>query len=136
MIFVDTNLVSESVRALPDPRVAAWIRANDTELAISTVALAEIAFGIERIRPDERARRLTEFLAELRNHFAVRIYPFDEESAMIYGAIMGEASRQGRALSVPDGMIAAIALRHNSALATRNTAHFHIAGLRTVNPWE
>lgn len=135
MIFADTNLISEMVRPRPDAKAAAWIRKNDFQLALSTVVLAEIKFGIERIRPDERARALEGFFRETRQHFAGRIHAFDEPSAIVYGEIMGEASRRGRKLSVPDGMIAAIALRHGAALATRNATHFRVDGLELIDPW-
>ena len=135
MIFLDTNVLSEPMRPKADPRVVAWIEKNQGKLAISTVVLAEIAFGIERIRPDQRAKRFEGFLARTRSHFNGRIHGFDEGSAMIYGVIMGEAYRKGRALTVPDGMIAAIALYHNAALATRNTSDFEVLKIKLVNPW-
>lgn len=135
MIFADTNLVSETVKLRPDSHATAWIRAHDADLAISTIVLAEISFGIERIRPDARAKRLGGFLEDLRHHFAGRIFPFDEESALVFGALMGEASRRGRAVAVADGMIAAVALRHGAALATRNKSDFDFLRLKLVNPW-
>ncbi len=54
----------------------------------------------------------------------------------MYGEIMGDASRQGRAMSVPDGMIAAIARVNHAKLATRNISHFQHCGLDLINPWE
>jgi predicted nucleic acid-binding protein len=124
------------MRPKANERVVAWIGTNQGKLAISTIVLGEIAFGIERIRPDQRARRFEGFLARTRSHFAGRIHGFDEESAMIYGVIMGEAHRRGRDLTVPDGMIAAIALHHNAILATRNTADFSFLKMKLANPWE
>ena len=136
MIFLDTNVVSEVMRPIPFAAVLAWLARNDGELALSAVVIAEISFGIERLRPAERAARLARSFGDIRQHYSTRIFPLDEAAALIYGAIMGEASRQSRPLSPPDAMIAAIALRHNAALATRNTAHFRFEGLRIVNPWE
>jgi predicted nucleic acid-binding protein len=37
------------------------------------------------------------------------VFAFTEEAALGYGEIMGDAARQGRRMSAPDGMIAAIA---------------------------
>lgn len=48
MIFVDTNVISETLRKTPDAAVMAWLARNDAELALPTVAIAEIAFGIKR----------------------------------------------------------------------------------------
>lgn len=135
MIFLDTNVLSETLRPRPHSGVEAWLTRFDVELALSTVVIAEVAHGIQRIRPDQRADRWETNLSYWRQRLAGEIYPFTEEAAVIYGAIMGDASRRGRAMSVPDGMIAAIALANEGKLATRNTAHFEGCGLSLINPW-
>ena len=55
MTFLDTNVISETLRKTPNPAVIAWLVRNDAELALPTVTIAEIAFGIGKIRPDQRA---------------------------------------------------------------------------------
>jgi predicted nucleic acid-binding protein len=47
--------------------VIAWLVRNDAELALPTVTIAEIAFGIGKIRPDQRAARLEQGLASWRH---------------------------------------------------------------------
>ena len=47
MIFLDTNVVSETLKRTPDPAVTSWLARFDVELALSTVAIAEVAYGIE-----------------------------------------------------------------------------------------
>ncbi len=135
MIFLDTNLVSEIVKPQPSAKVIAWLTKHDLSLALSTIVLAEITYGIEKIRPDERARRLEGFPAELQRRYAGRLYSFDQESALLYGVLMGHSRRQGRILSTADGMIAAIALRHQGELATRNGDDFVLPHLIVHNPW-
>ena len=124
MIFVDTNVISESLKKTPDPAVLAWLVRNDAELALPTVTIAEVAFGIQKIRPDERADRLEQGLSRWRHRFADRIFGLTEEAALAYGEIMGAATRQGRGMSAPDGMIAAIARVNGGRLATRNLNDF------------
>jgi hypothetical protein len=51
---------------------------NDAGLALPTVTIAEIAFGIRKIRPDPRAARLARGLVSWRHRFADRIFPFTE----------------------------------------------------------
>jgi hypothetical protein len=46
LIFLDTNVVSETLRKTPNPAVIAWLVRHDAELALPTVTIAEIAFGI------------------------------------------------------------------------------------------
>ncbi len=135
MIFLDTNVVSETLKKTPSENVLAWLVRFDAELALPTVAIAEIAFGIEKIRPDERAGRLAQGLADWRRRFAGRIFGLTEEAALAYGEIMGEAARGGRPMSVPDGMIAAIARVNGGRLATRNGRDFVGTGVELVDPW-
>jgi predicted nucleic acid-binding protein len=136
VIVLDTNVTLEAARPTPAQRVADWLNENDAALALTTVTLAEILFGIERTREAERARRLTLFFDHMRQRFKGRIFAFDEESALIYGKIMGAVSLNGRPVFIPDGMIAAIVMRHQSVLATRNVRDFAVLGLKVVNPWE
>lgn len=136
MIFVDTNVVSETLKKSPDEAVIAWLVRHDAELALPTVTIAEIAFGIQKIMPDQRATRLAQGLSEWRRRFAGRIFGLTEEAALAYGDIMGAASRQGAGMSAPDGMIAAIAKVNGGRLATRNLADFRTAGLDLISPWE
>ena len=136
MIFLDTNVVSETLKKAPDEAVIAWLVRFDAELALPTVTIAEIAFGIAKVRPDQRADRLEQGLLDWRRRCADRIFGFTEEAAIAYGDIMGEATRKGRGMSAPDGMIAAIARINGGRLATRNRKDFETAGLNLISPWE
>jgi hypothetical protein len=126
LIFLDTNVVSETLKKSPSPAVVAWLVRFDVELALPTVTIAEIAFGIHKILPDRRASRLDEGLAAWRRRFADRIFGLTEEAALAYGELMGAATRQGLSMSAPDGMIAAIARVNGGRLA----------GLDLVSPWD
>ncbi len=136
MIFLDTNVVSETLRKAPDPAVIAWLVRYDAELALPTITIAEIAFGIAKVRPDERAARLEHGLADWRHRFAGRIFGLTEEAALAYGEIMGDAFRQGLGISAPDGMIAAIVRVNGGRLATRNLTDFKVAGVELISPWD
>jgi predicted nucleic acid-binding protein len=136
VIFLDTNVVSETLRKSPDPAVIAWLVRYDAELALSTVTIAEIASGIARIQPDQRAVRIEQGLADWRRRFADRVFALTEEAALAYGEFMGTATRQGLGMSAPDGMIAAIARVNGGRLATRNLMDFRTTGLDLISPWE
>lgn len=135
MIFLDTNVISETLRKAPDDAVIAWLVRHDAELALPTVTIAEIAFGIQKIRPDQRAERLEHGLSDWRRRFADRIYGLTQEAAVAYGDLMGEATRHGQPMSAPDGMIAAIARVNGGRLATRNLSDFASTGLELISPW-
>ena len=114
----------------------AWLVGNDAELALPTVTIAEISFGIRKIRPDQRTVRLEQGLASWRHRFADRIFPFTEAAALAYDELMSAALRQGRSMTAPDGMIAAIARINGGRLATRNLPDFETTGLDLVSPWD
>jgi len=113
-----------------------WLAAHDELLAVSTVTIAEIAFGIEKIRPDERSERLAAGLNDWRQRFADRIFPLTDQAALLYGELMGVTYRSGVGVSVPDGMIAAIVKANRGQLATRNTKDFEPLNLDLINPWD
>lgn len=136
MIFLDTNVVSETLRKAPSSAVTAWLVRHDAEIALPTVTIAEIALGIAKIQPDQRAARLEQGLADWRRRFADRIFGLTEEAALAYGEIMGTASRRGNGMSAPDGMIAAITRVNGGRLATCNLADFRTTGLELISPWD
>jgi predicted nucleic acid-binding protein len=136
LIFLDTNVISETLKKAPEPGVIAWLVRHDAELVLSTVVIAEIAFGIQKIRPDQRADRLEQGLSDWRRRFADRIFGLTEAAALAYGGVMGEAARKGRGMSAPDGMIAAIARINGGRLAMRNLNDFQTTGLELISPWE
>jgi predicted nucleic acid-binding protein len=136
LIFLDTNVVSETLRRAPNEAVMAWLERYDAELGLPTVTIAEIAFGIWKIRPDQRALRLEQALTDWRQRFADRIFGFTEAAALAYGDIMGSEVRQGRPMTAPDGMMAAITRVNGARLATRNLSDFATTGLDLISPWD
>ena len=136
MIFLDTNVVSEDLRTGPNPAVLEWLVRNDRDIALSTVVVGEVWFGIYKIRPDERSKRLAMGLDRWQRRFSGRIFPFNEAACRVYGELMGEAARKGRGMEPLDGMIAAIAKVNLGKLATRNIRHFETTGLELIDPWK
>ena len=137
MILVDTNVVSEPMKAQGDLRVAAWLDRQSAEtLFVATISIAEILFGVAALPAGRRRVRLAEaFETEVQRLFTGRIMSFDLAAARAYASIMSGARARGLAISVADGQIAAIAAANRLSVATRDEAPFRAAGLRTVNPW-
>jgi predicted nucleic acid-binding protein len=135
LIFLDTNVVSETMKRQPDSRIINWIVLNAKDIALPTVTIAEICFGIEKIAEEVRAQRFASSLTNLCTQFAIRIYSFDEKSAHVYGRLMAASERRGRPMETQDCMIAAITLSNNARLATRNGKDFVATGVPLVDPW-
>jgi len=80
---VDTNVISEVMRPVPEPRVLRWLNAHaDETLYLSTTILAELLSGLEAMTDGQRKLGLQELLHRLRAEwFAGRVLPFTEEAA-------------------------------------------------------
>ena len=74
-------------------------------------------------------------VSDVKPRFMGRIVGLDSDAADIWGRIAAEARKRGQVVSTPDAMIAAIALRHNLSIVTRNEVDFIPTGAPTVNPW-
>ena len=137
MILVDTNVVSEPLRKAPEPRVAEWLDAQALEtLYLSAITVAELRFGVWSLPAGRRLDRLREDLEErVLPMFAGRVLPFDLAASQAYAELMAKAQSEGRMIPVSDAYIAATAAANGLMVATRDTAPFEAAGLKTVDPW-
>lgn len=76
MIVLDTNVVSELMRAEPAPRVLAWVRANsDNGLYTTAVTVAEIRYGIARLPEGRRRESLHQAANEIFSAFPRQVLP-------------------------------------------------------------
>jgi len=138
VILLDTNVLSELMRPMPDPNVVRWLDAwPESDVWISAVTVAEIRLGIAILSAGKRKELLLDLAEQMfQEDFPNRCLPFDCEAAGEYALIVSERSRQGHPISVEDAQVAAIAGTAGIALATRNTKDFSdIAELRLVDPW-
>jgi predicted nucleic acid-binding protein len=135
--LLDTNVVSEWVKAAPDPGVVAFTEETDEDAAfLSVVTLAELQFGVERLAEGARRKRLEQWLAgELAERFEGRVLGLDRAAAVEWGKLMAQAQRAGRPMSEMDAWIAATAKVHGFTIVTRNHGDFEAAGCATMNPW-
>ena len=137
MIILDTNVVSELLRTAPDPKVVAWLAAEDgADVHLTAINEAELRLGVA-IMPDGRRR---EALAEalegiLMEEFRGRILPFDSAAATAYAGIVAVRRAAGRPISQLDAQIAAVAQIHGADLATRNVRDFEGCDIDVINPW-
>lgn len=139
MIFLDTNVLSEVMRPVPNANVIAWLdRQDPAELLLTAITVAEILYGIRRLPDSSRQATLFKMANSLfEEEFAQRILPFDAAVAMHYAELVCQRQQQGRPISVADAQIASICRSVDGAsLATRNVRDFSGIGLALVNPWE
>lgn len=136
--LVDTNVVSEMIRPVPDATVVDWCRATKKEqLFLSVVSLGEIRKGLTIMPAGSRRDQIEKTINTLvPEWFSGRILPMSQAIAERWGVLEGQRQLLGRPLHVPDAQIAATALEYNVILVTRNVKDFQHLDLPIVNPWE
>ena len=137
MIIIDTNVVSELMRATPDPAVLAWFagHAADT-LFLTAISEAELRTGAAILPVGQRRDRLVGAIdAMIDQDFAGRILPFDSPAARCYAETAAARRAAGKPIMDADCQIAAIARACNAAIATRNVKDFEGCGIDVINPW-
>jgi toxin FitB len=138
MILLDTNVVSEPARPIPDPRVMNWIDAQAVEsLYLSSTVLAEWLTGVEKLPHGRRRQEMEELIHQmLKELIGTRVLSFDRMAAELHVKLMTSADAKGIVVSFADCQIAAVAKLHDLTVATRDTRPFVAMGVRVINPWE
>ena len=137
MFVLDTNVVSELMRPVPEPAVTAWVADQAaSSLYLTAVGEAELRFGVA-IMPEGARRDAVAAAVEalLREDFAGRILPFDSEAAAAYATLAATRRAAGRPVAQADAQIAATAAANSMAVVTRNSDDFAGTGVQVVNPW-
>ncbi|HNR30042.1 MAG TPA: type II toxin-antitoxin system VapC family toxin [Candidatus Hydrogenedentes bacterium] len=127
--LLDTNICIELIRRR-NAKVLGRLRRHAVgEVAISTITLAELAYGVEKsARPEQNRIALSLFCAPL------DILLFDDAAATAYGVVRADLERKGRPIGPMDLLIAAHALSAGLVLVTNNEREFRRArGLRVEN---
>lgn len=138
MLLLDTNVVSElrKVRSgRADGQVAAWAQTVDAaSLFVSAISIMELEMGVLQIerRDSRQGALLRQWLDEqVLPEFTGRILPVDATVALRCARLHVPDPRSER-----DALIAATALVHGMAVATRNVADFIATGVALVDPWQ
>ena len=131
--LLDTNVLSEGVKPVPDARVMANLQRHADELALPAPAWHELRFGWLRMPDGKRKDAIGLYLQRVVGQLPV--LPYDEAAARIHAELRDQQQRAGRPLPFVDGQIGAIAIANGLTLVTRNRKDFEgLPGLR-VGDW-
>ncbi len=135
--LLDTTVVSEWMKPLPDASVIRWLAEVDEDrVYLSVTTLADLRYGTERLPAGARRSRLETWLREeLPLRFESRLLIIEATIAGASGSVMSRCSAVGRPIGAMDALFAATAQVHALTLVTRNVSDFTASGIFLFNPW-
>lgn len=128
--LIDSDLLIEGKRQHPD--FVPWLESAD-EVATADVIRCESLLGVHAVPDLAKRRRGEQFY---RDHIAkLPSFPCELADYEKAAQMAGEARRQGKGKpSVVDALLAAIALRTDATVATRNVTDFAAMGCPCQDP--
>jgi predicted nucleic acid-binding protein len=120
--LLDTTALIDFLRGDRHTVALLEVLAAKAPLAACPITVAEVFSGAR-----EKELPITEkFLSSL------KFYPLDYEASRLAGRWRYTYARKGITLSLPDTLIAAVALRNSLALVTANDKHYPMEDLITI----
>jgi tRNA(fMet)-specific endonuclease VapC len=126
----DTDVLSAVLRREPSLSLVRRLALVPPEEQFTTsITLGELLYGASKRGSTALGERVRELVSSL-----VRILPFDENAAEVYGALRARLELAGTPLGEPDLRIASIALANELTLVSGNVRHFsRVPDLRLEN---
>lgn len=131
--LVDANVLSEPTKPVPEPAVVGWLRSNEAELVVDPIVVGEVRYGILLLPRGRRRARLERWFSS--GVARLHCLSWDADTGLRWAGLLADLRASGRAMPIKDSMIAATALAHGLAVATRNRTDFEKAGVRVVDPF-
>lgn len=123
MTIADTCFLIDLIKGDPD---AEAVMRDNRPLRTTAICTAEFLYGARR----SGMKKVYEVSEKFLRFFPV--LPFDAESAVIYAGIAASLAGSGRHISTLDELIAAIAIRHDEPLLTRDQHFSEVDGLEII----
>ena len=138
MILLDTNVISEPFRAVPDEAVIDWLNRQPLEtLYLASMTVAELRAGVALMPTGKRRTVLSDSIEhQVLPVFVGRVLSFDMACTRAYADVLAAARKSGSGIEAADAVIAAMALNNGFSVATRDVSPFLAAGVNVINPWE
>ena len=121
--LLDTNIVSEPLRPVPNQQVLERFKRHEYEIALAAIVWHELLFGAYRLSPSARRSAIEQYLSQV-IALTMPILPYDSRAALWHAAERARLVSLGKTPPFADGQIAAIAKVNDLVLVTVNIADF------------
>lgn len=134
--LLDTNVLSEVTKSVPESAVVDWLYDQKAESVwVSVLTMGEIERGIRLMKSGPDRKSLYAWFRGLQKQYAKQTLPFDEAAASKWAEMYGRPPFKDGVTKVMDSLIAAFAAAHDFVLVTRNTKDMP-RSVKVLNPWK
>jgi tRNA(fMet)-specific endonuclease VapC len=131
--LLDTNILSEPLRARPLPAVMERLKTHEREICTTSIVWHELRYGCVRLPEGTRKQLILRYIDEVVG-LTLPLLPYDANAAVWHAEERARLEKKGKTPPFVDGMIAAVAAVHGLALVTNNVADYeNFHDLKIVN---
>jgi tRNA(fMet)-specific endonuclease VapC len=131
--LLDTNVLSEPLRPVPNVGVTRRLKKHRDQVATAAPVWHELVYGLSLLGPSRRRTAIKEYLESVIEP-TLTILPYDSAAAKWHGQERARLQKDGRTPPFTDGLIAAVAVVHGLVLVTDNVVDYEsFDGLRIEN---
>ena len=131
--LLDSNIIAEPIRIVPNQQVLSRLHQTKDQIAISATVWHEMCFGYQRL-PDSRRRREIETYLNQVVAPTIPCLAYDSSAAEWHAKERARLAKIGLMPPFADGQIAAVAYVNDLILVTNNEADYQsFLGLQLEN---
>ena len=135
--LLDTNIISEFSKLLPNKALLSRMKECEELCAISSTVWQETIYGYNRLPDGKRKQKLLSYLMKIKELY--EIIPYDDFAAQICGELQALCQEEGHPCTNFDSQIAATAIANGMILITHNTSDFatlsSVSSLKVEDWW-
>lgn len=128
--LLDTNIVAYIIKKRPIEVLHKLQSLDWTEIAISSIVVAELWYGVEKSQLKEQNKAALEAFLK-----PFTVLDFDTKAAKAYASIRADLESKGKTIGANDLLISAHALSHGLILVTNNVKEFERIGDLQIENW-
>ncbi|MGF1676530.1 MAG: type II toxin-antitoxin system VapC family toxin [Rivularia sp. (in: cyanobacteria)] len=131
--LLDTNILSEPARPIPNVNVLHKLDIHKSEIVLSSIVVHELLHGCLRLPESKRRESLWNYIHE--SVLNLPVLDYDLNAAQWHAQERARLSKIGKTPAFIDNQIASIAYCNNLILVTNNTSDFEFFKDLIIENW-
>jgi tRNA(fMet)-specific endonuclease VapC len=131
--LLDTNVISELMRPVPNPIIFEQVNLYRSEIATASTVIHELLYGCLRLPESKKRQVFLDYINE--SVLNLPVFDYDSKSAQWHAQERARLSKIGKTLAFADGQIASIASVNALILVTNNVADFQYFENLKIENW-